>query len=184
MAMVGGTITRVNTQSDFLERASSVAGLSDGGWVATWASENTSTGRTDVYQQAFNANGTRKGGATWIDGSMNGNDTMCGGEGNDSLSGGDENDQAYDGKGSDSLSGRQDRPRQDRPRQRQRQRGRPVLHLPRQGGIHRQGRGTALRDQGRQDDGPQRSRRRWDGDADFSILLDGTINLKATDFIL
>lgn len=105
MAMVGGTITRVNTQSDFLERASSVAGLSDGGWVVTWASENTSTGRTDVYQQAFNATGTRNGGETWIDGSMNGNDTMCGGEGNDSLSGGDGNDQAYDGKGSDSLSG-------------------------------------------------------------------------------
>ncbi|PZR61655.1 MAG: hypothetical protein DI537_52425 [Stutzerimonas stutzeri] len=77
MAMVGGTITRVDTQLDFLERASSVTGLSDGGWVATWSSENTSTGRTDVYQRAFNATGTRNGGETWIDGSMNGNDTMC-----------------------------------------------------------------------------------------------------------
>jgi Ca2+-binding RTX toxin-like protein len=180
MAMVGGTITRVNTQLDFPERASSVTGLSDGGWVATWASENTSTGRTDVYQQAFNATGTRKGGATWIDGSMNGNDTMCGGEGNDSLSGGDENDQAYDGKGSDSLSGRQDRPRQDRSRQRQREG--PVLHLPRQGGIHRQGRG--LRYEIKDGKTTVLSDLDGDGDGDVSILLDGTINLKATDFIL
>lgn len=226
MAMVGGTITRVDTQLDFLERASSVTGLSDGGRVVTWESENTPTGRTDVYQQAFNATGTRNGGETWIDGSMNGNDTMCGGEGNDSLSGGDENDQAYDGKGSDSLSGGRGRDTMGGGEGTDRLfggqgadilagAGRDVLAggkgrmcscsppraipapMPGYGtrsptsarreatrstsagsvsttatgktrsspsserGLHRQGRGTALRDQGRQDDGPQRSRRRW-----------------------
>ncbi|MGJ7042978.1 Ca2+-binding RTX toxin-like protein [Shinella sp. BE166] len=67
MALIMGGISLVNTQVDDVELESSVTGLSDGGWVVTWIAYDLAGTQSEVLQQAFNANGTRRGVETRID---------------------------------------------------------------------------------------------------------------------
>jgi VCBS repeat-containing protein len=53
---------QVNTDSVGSQLESSIAALTDGGWVVTWRSEGADGSNRDVYQQAYNANGSTRGG--------------------------------------------------------------------------------------------------------------------------
>ncbi len=59
-----GPETRVNTTVEGNQDMPAVTVLADGGWVVTWGDQGIST--PGVYQQAFNADGTPRGGETQV----------------------------------------------------------------------------------------------------------------------
>ncbi|GAA3110251.1 hypothetical protein GCM10010520_63360 [Rhizobium viscosum] len=59
-----GPETRVNTTVEGNQDMPAVTVLADGGWVVTWGDQGVST--PGVYQQAFNADGTPRGGETQV----------------------------------------------------------------------------------------------------------------------
>ncbi|MEZ5715607.1 MAG: calcium-binding protein [Paracoccaceae bacterium] len=61
----GGEV-QVNTTSADTQIASAVAGLTGGGWVVTWTSENQDGDLRGIYQQVYNANGTPRGGEVLV----------------------------------------------------------------------------------------------------------------------
>ncbi|MDZ4251029.1 MAG: M10 family metallopeptidase C-terminal domain-containing protein [Sulfuritalea sp.] len=116
-----GAETRVNTYTLSNQSASSVAALSDGGYVVTWASHYSLDGHYDyeVHSQRFDAYGNfvnwqgdaASNALNWsglvaatLDGDA-GNDTLRGGNGADRINGGSDNDSLEGGLGNDTLDG-------------------------------------------------------------------------------
>ena len=58
--VASGAEFRVNTTTEYSQERPSIAGLSDGGFIATWGSQNSSS--HDVYGQIYNAEGDTLGG--------------------------------------------------------------------------------------------------------------------------
>lgn len=61
-----GTENRVNTETDDQQDQPQISALADGGWVVTWISYGQDGDRKGVYQQAYNANGTKQGEETQV----------------------------------------------------------------------------------------------------------------------
>jgi Ca2+-binding RTX toxin-like protein len=57
---------RVNTTTAGLQANASVTGLADGGWVVTWNAEDSLGNPYNIYQQTYNADGSRDGGETLV----------------------------------------------------------------------------------------------------------------------
>ncbi|MCJ8052547.1 putative Ig domain-containing protein [Shinella curvata] len=64
--MTSGGESRVNTVTDDYQYVQKLTALSDGGWVATWWSWGQDGSNWGVYQQAFNADGTKRGVETQV----------------------------------------------------------------------------------------------------------------------
>ena len=62
MAIVGGTETKVNTYVLGSQLWGQTTVLADGGWVVTWGSYGQDGSGYGVYQQAYAADGTARGG--------------------------------------------------------------------------------------------------------------------------
>lgn len=67
-----GTEKRVNTFYDSTQTTQEVVSLKDGGWVVIWRSNDQAYPGYDIYQQAFNADGSRRGGETRVNKDMPG----------------------------------------------------------------------------------------------------------------
>lgn len=62
MAYKGGKETRVNSYTLGDQHMPAVAALKDGGWLVTWASEGEDGDQDGVYQQRYDADGSKHGG--------------------------------------------------------------------------------------------------------------------------
>jgi hypothetical protein len=61
-----GLSVLVNTQIAGEQNLSQMAALVDGGWVVTWSSDGQDGSGYGIYQQAYSANGTARGGETKV----------------------------------------------------------------------------------------------------------------------
>lgn len=61
-----GSETRVNTYTTLDQNNPKVDALADGGWVVTWQSSFQDGANGGIYQQAFNADGSARGGETHV----------------------------------------------------------------------------------------------------------------------
>lgn len=61
-----GGETLVNTYIPFWQSSQQVTALSDGGWVVTWSSISQDGSNAGIYQQAYNADGSTRGGETRV----------------------------------------------------------------------------------------------------------------------
>lgn len=66
MTIVGGTETRVNTQSKNDQDAPQITALSTGGWVVTWFDAAVDESEVTFYQKVYGADGRQVGGETLI----------------------------------------------------------------------------------------------------------------------
>ncbi|WP_085910179.1 VCBS domain-containing protein, partial [Kiloniella majae] len=57
---------QVNTFTLDSQRYPDVAGLEDGGWVITWQGRSYNNSQTDIFGQAYNADGSKRGGEVLI----------------------------------------------------------------------------------------------------------------------
>lgn len=57
-----GAAVRVNTYTVNFQIGTQITALSDGGWLVTWMSAEQDAGEDGIYQQVYNANGTKQGG--------------------------------------------------------------------------------------------------------------------------
>ena len=62
MTIVSGPETQVNSYTDSNQTGQSITALANGGWVVTWQSPGQDGSGSGVYQQAYNADGSAKGG--------------------------------------------------------------------------------------------------------------------------
>lgn len=56
-----GAAVRVNTYTTSFQVGTQITALSDGGWVVTWMSSEQDAGEDGIYQQVYNANGSKQG---------------------------------------------------------------------------------------------------------------------------
>ncbi|MBD0866339.1 MAG: hypothetical protein GDA36_12510, partial [Rhodobacteraceae bacterium] len=101
----------VNTETDDHQSTPSVTGLSNGGFVVTWTSDNQDGDREGVYGKILlpraiggDAAGDTLTGIEHLIGSAHG-DTLIGDAGSNTLTGGEGNDTLIGGAGADTLNG-------------------------------------------------------------------------------
>ena len=83
---------QVNTYTNNNQLNSSVAALTDGGFVVTWQSENQDGGGSGIFAQRYDASGAMIIEVTTELSGTDGNDLLVGGIDDDMLTGGDGND--------------------------------------------------------------------------------------------